>query len=121
MVILLEPLLLEELMVLIPGIPLIDFSSGSVIWLSMISALAPAYEVRTFTIGGSIAGYSRTDKKLYPTTPNKMMSKFITVASMGLLRASSEIFIISLALQFHLIILHFSLSLANLVLQIALR
>ena len=53
---LLLPNELEEVMVFIPGIPLICFSSGSVIWLSMISGLAPVYEVLMLITAGSIAG-----------------------------------------------------------------
>src|SRR5688572_6753110 len=54
--ILLDPALLEEVIFLIPAIPLIAFSRGSVICVSMISGFAPPYEVRTLMLGGSIAG-----------------------------------------------------------------
>jgi len=86
------PTELEDVIVRIPGIPLIDFSSGSVIWLSIISAFAPAYEVITVTKGGSMAGYSRIPKKLNPITPKRIRVKLITVASTGLLSESSDIF-----------------------------
>jgi hypothetical protein len=54
--------------------------------------LAPAYEVLTEITGGSIAGYSRMPRKLYPMTPNMIRNKLITVASTGLLRDNSDIF-----------------------------
>jgi hypothetical protein len=44
---LLEPSEELEVMDLMPGIPLICFSSGSVIWFSITSAFAPVYEVLT--------------------------------------------------------------------------
>src|SRR5687767_9780593 len=53
---LLRPTLEEEVIFLIPAIPLIAFSKGSVICDSIISALAPEYDVLTLTLGGSMAG-----------------------------------------------------------------
>ncbi len=47
-----------------PSIPASDSSRIWVTWLSMISGLAPGYFVVTLTIGGSIFGYSRTDRLL---------------------------------------------------------
>jgi len=76
--ILLLPTELDEVIVRIPGIPLIDFSSGSVIWLSIISAFAPAYEVLTDIKGGSMAGNSRIPRKLKPITPNRIRNKLLT-------------------------------------------
>ena len=49
-VIVLLPSRLVEVNDLIPAIPLIDSSSGSVIWLSITSAFAPIYEVETVII-----------------------------------------------------------------------
>src|SRR5215831_2875345 len=54
--ILLRPWLLEDVMFFTPAIPLMAFSSGSVICVSMISGLAPPYELLTLILGGSIAG-----------------------------------------------------------------
>src|SRR5690349_10267395 len=53
---LLRPWLLLEVMFLIPAIPLMAFSNGSVIWVSRMSGLAPPYEVLTLILGGSMAG-----------------------------------------------------------------
>jgi hypothetical protein len=94
---LLRPTELVDEMVRMPGIPLIDFSRGSVIWLSIISAFAPVYEVLTVIIGGSMAGYSLTPRYVKPIIPNSMRSRFITVARMGLFIDSSDIFIFILA------------------------
>ena len=58
----------------------------------MMSELAPAYEVDTEMLGGSIAGNSRIPRKLKPITPNRMRNKLITVASTGLLSDNSDIF-----------------------------
>ena len=44
-------------------------------------------------IGGSIAGYSRNAKKVKPTIPKSTMAIFITVASTGRFKESSDIFI----------------------------
>src|SRR5215216_6124612 len=52
--ILLLPALLEEVIFFTPAIPLIAFSNGSVICVSMISGLAPPYDVLTLIFGGSI-------------------------------------------------------------------
>ena len=92
-VILLRPTWLDEVIERIPGIPFTAFSIGSVTWLSIISLLAPAYDVLTLIVGGSIAGYSLTAKKVYPTTPKRTINRFNTVASTGRLRDNSEIFI----------------------------
>ena len=46
----------------IPGIPLIFCSNGSVIWFSITSAFAPAYEHCTDMIGLSTDGYSLTPR-----------------------------------------------------------
>lgn len=40
-----------------------------------------------------MAGYSLTDKKVYPTAPNNTINMFITVASTGRFNDNSEIFI----------------------------
>ncbi len=81
---------------LTPSIPLIAFSSGSVICDSIISGLAPAYEVCTLMVGGSMAGYKRTPRKLYPTTPKRMIIKLITMEATGRLIEKSDIFISNL-------------------------
>ena len=47
-----------------PGIPLMFCSRGSVIWFSITSALAPAYEHCTEIMGLSTEGYSLTPKEL---------------------------------------------------------
>ena len=53
---LLLPVADEEEIDFIPSMPLIAFSSGSLIWASMMSELAPVYFVETLMVGGSIAG-----------------------------------------------------------------
>jgi hypothetical protein len=90
---LLFPCELDDVMFLTPSTPFTAFSIGSVIWVSMISAFAPTYEVRTFTTGGSIAGYSLTPKKEYPIAPNMMMTIEQTTAKTGRLILSSDKFI----------------------------
>ncbi len=82
-VMLLVPWLLDEEMLRTPEMPLIAFSSGSVIWDSMTSAFAPAYEVRTVMIGGSMAGYSRTPRKWKLIAPNRRIAIDMTIARTG--------------------------------------
>src|SRR5450759_4225532 len=68
-----------------PGIPLIDCSSGSVIWVSITSEFAPGYCVSTEMIGGSTLGNSLIPKNVRPTTPKSKITIANTVANTGLL------------------------------------
>jgi hypothetical protein len=52
--------------------------------------------VETVIIGGSIAGYSLTPRKLKPTIPSRTMKRLSTVAPIGLFKAISEMVIMSL-------------------------
>ena len=58
----------------------------------MMSELAPAYEVDTEILGGSMAGNSRIPRELNPIIPNRIRNRLITVASIGLLSDNSDIF-----------------------------
>jgi len=77
-----------------PSMPLIDFSRGSVICDSIIPEFAPEYDVCTVMIGGSIAGYNLTPRKLNPTTPINIIIRLKTTDATGLFKAISEIIII---------------------------
>src|SRR5687768_15682194 len=70
---------LDEVSVSMPSMPAIEPSSTCVTWLSMISALAPRYSVRTETIGSSMFGYSRTVRREYDTRPTSTMSRLVTI------------------------------------------
>jgi hypothetical protein len=74
-----------EIKVRIPSMPLIADSSGSVTWFATTSAFAPVYVVRTSTIGGSIAGYSRMPTWYKPIAPKSTISADITSVKTGLL------------------------------------
>src|SRR5215217_1985405 len=63
-VMLLLPTELVEVILRIPGTPLMAFSKGSVICDSITSELAPVYVVRTLIMGGSTEGKSLIPKKL---------------------------------------------------------
>ncbi len=82
-VMVLRPSRLVEVSLRIPSTALTDASSGSVIWLSITSALAPAYEVLTVITAGSTDGYSRTPSCVKPIAPKIRMAMDITVASTG--------------------------------------
>ena len=92
MVIFERPFLLDELMLLIPSIPEIRFSSTWVIFVSMISADAPVYSVLTLTMGDSISGYSRSGNIEKATKPKVSNSRLITIAKTGRLTLVSVIF-----------------------------
>src|SRR5690606_29215675 len=82
-VILLLPSALVEVRDLIPWIPLICSSSGSVIWASMTSAFAPTYEELTLITGGSKLGYSQIHNNEIPIPPNSRITRDITMANTG--------------------------------------
>src|SRR4030081_2339714 len=92
-VILLVPCALEEVIFRTPCTPFTAFSNGSVICCSMISALAPVYDVRTFITAGSIAGYSLTPRKVKPIPPKIIMTMEQTMANTGRFKLSSDKFI----------------------------
>ena len=77
-----------------PSIPEIDPSRICVTCVSMISALAPRYCVRTETIGSSMFGYSRTVRREYETMPTSTMSRLSTVEKTGRRTKNSKKFIV---------------------------
>ena len=79
-----------DLMVLMPSMPDSASSIGVVITLSTTCAVAPLYTVRTDTMGGSIFGYSRTDRRSNEMMPSSTIIKLITVASTGRLIEMSD-------------------------------
>ncbi len=83
MVMLLRPLLLVDVMLRMPAIPLTASSIGSVICDSMMSALAPTYPQDTVIMGGSTLGNSRMPRDCIPMTPNNTMTTDITMANTG--------------------------------------
>src|SRR5690606_19861443 len=66
-----------------PGTLLISSSSGVVICVSMICALAPGYEVLTEITAGSTEGNSRTPRNVAETSPKITRIADITVARTG--------------------------------------
>jgi hypothetical protein len=66
-----------------PSMPEIESSIGWVICDSVTCGLAPLYTVRTETIGVSIFGYSRTDRRENEIAPSSTIIRLITVASTG--------------------------------------
>src|SRR6185503_9963252 len=84
---------LIEVITSTPSMPERDSSSGCVIWLSITSALAPRNVVSTETVGSSMLGYSRTERRWNAMRPTSSTTRLITVAKTGRLMVSSEIFI----------------------------
>src|SRR5262245_8393161 len=66
-----------------PSMPEIESSIGWVICDSVTCGLAPLYTVRTETIGVSILGYSRTERRENEIAPSSTIIRLITVASTG--------------------------------------
>ncbi len=66
-----------------PSIPEMRSSIISVMRVSTIFAGAPGYSTSTVTIGGSISGYSRRDKRSYETKPKATNNSEMTLANTG--------------------------------------
>src|SRR5574343_148137 len=74
---------LMEVITSTASMPEIESSSGLVTWVSITSAEAPGYFTLTVTVGSSILGYSRTDRRSKLTAPTSRISKDMTTASTG--------------------------------------
>ena len=80
--------------------PATESSMICVIFVSMIAADAPRYAVVIVTVGRSMSGYSRTDKRWSDTRPKITSIMLKTVAKTGRRTDSSEIRIRQLAPPF---------------------
>src|SRR5574343_585196 len=74
---------LMEVITSTASMPAIESSSGLVTWVSITSAEAPGYFTLTVTVGSSILGYSRTDRRSKLTAPTSRISSDMTTASTG--------------------------------------
>ena len=71
--------------------PATESSMICVIFVSMIAADAPRYDVVIETVGRSMSGYSRTDSRCSDTKPKITSSMLSTVAKTGRRTESSAI------------------------------
>ena len=78
-----SPLLLCDSIVSTPSMPASASSSTCVMRVSTTAADAPGYSTETETIGGSIAGSSRSVRRVNAIRPSTTSSRLITVAKTG--------------------------------------
>ena len=82
---------LSDSILRMPSMPATESSMICVILVSMIAADAPRYAVVIETVGRSMSGYSRTDRRWSDTRPKITSSRLMTVAKTGRRTESSEI------------------------------
>ena len=80
----------RERIISMPSTPAIRSSTSWVMRDSTTLAAAPGYATSTETIGGSMAGYSRTGSEKKAMAPASTMMRLTTAANTGRLTETSE-------------------------------